>query len=229
MRVVLLIAMNFVVELRWTLIVLLAYVVFFTGVTAFGGTKREDVVVLTRMMAIYGIFFAAVMGSATIHNDRRTRRILSVLSKGIARGSYLAGAILGMMIGIAGYCLLIGLGMSLAASRAGFDLGALWLYMLFTLLVSLLAVVTPLFFATFIHPMFALLFAGLALTGAAYAPYPISAIVPVISVARGMVHATFSGGELPWSAAAMLVLNAILLWAAATAIFSRRDIAVAVE
>ena len=229
MRAVLLIGANFMVEHRWMQLILLLYVLLMSGTTVVGGAKREDIIVLTRMMAVYGVGFAAVMASATVHNDRRTRRILSVLSKGITRGQYLAGAILGILLGTAAYCALVGVGMGLAAAGTGVDAAVVWKFMAFTLCACVLAVVTPLFFGTFVHPMFAMGLAGLTLGLAAFAPAAIRLALPVDVLARTLAGYSFVGGGVPWDAALIALADSVVLWAAATAIFSRRDIAVAVE
>lgn len=230
MRAVFLIGANLVLEQRWPLLILMAYVLFFTGLTLFGGSATAgDVLALTRMLAAYGVLVGAMMASAIVHNDRRTRRILSVLSKGITRAQYLAGAIAGIMMGLLVYSVIVAAGMSWAAARAGLDAAAVWRFMGFMVCVYLLAVVTPLFFATFLHPMLAMGVAGLAFVGMAVAPAAVRLVAPVDVLVRTMAHFSFSGGELPWGAAALTVVDALVLWAGAAVVFSRRDIAVALD
>ena len=230
LKPVFLIGVNLVLEQRWPLLVLMAYVILLTGVAVFSsGTTASDVVELTRMLAAYGVLVGAMMASAIVHHDRRTRRILSVLSKGVTRAQYLAGAVTGIMMGLVVYSALVAAGMSWAAARAGLDWFAVWRFMAFVVSAYLLAVVTPLFFATFLHPMVAMGVALLGLAGLAVAPAAVRVIAPVDAAVRTMAQFSFSGGDLPWSVAAAMVLNSLVLWAAATVVFSRRDIAVAVE
>ena len=56
----------------------------------------------------YGLAFTGLMAASGINNERRSRRMLAVLSKGIERWQYLGGLLLGAMIDAAIYCIAIG-------------------------------------------------------------------------------------------------------------------------
>ena len=93
MRNVLLIAVSFVREQRWPIFVLLLWVVglCLIGLTIDLRKSREDVLIIFKQLAVYGVAFAVFFGGSAIHNDRRSRRILAVLSKAVGRKQYLCG------------------------------------------------------------------------------------------------------------------------------------------
>ena len=228
MRAVWLLALNFAFEQRWTVVVMLVYGVFL-GSIALYKPQPQDVVSLARMMAMYGVLFGGVLAAAAVQQDRRTRRILSVLSKGITRGQYLAGVLLGIFLALCVYWLVVAVAMTWAAARVGLNPASVSTYVVFTLSACLLALVTPLFFATLFPPMLALGFAGAVLALAAVAPEPLRTLLSVETLARTLGEYAFTGQRLPWSAAVMAIADTVVLWAAATLIFSRRDLAVAVD
>src|SRR2546429_8464367 len=94
---ILLIALNFVREQRWPIFVLLLWVVLLAVVRLFADLPRErdDLLFIFKQIAIYVIAFSVFFGASAIYNERRSRRILGVLSKAVARDQYVAGLILG--------------------------------------------------------------------------------------------------------------------------------------
>src|SRR5438477_12478472 len=98
MKPILLIAFNVLGEQRWPIVVLLLWVVLLAMVVLFADLPRErdDLLFIFKEIAIYVIAFSVFFGASAIYNERRSRCILGVLSKALARDQYLAGLILGV-------------------------------------------------------------------------------------------------------------------------------------
>jgi hypothetical protein len=221
---------NFVREQRWPLITLLLYVIVFGGgIALFGGQSEEDTLFLLRSTSIYGLAFTGLLAASALNNERRTRRILAVLSKGIERGEYLAGLLLGAMLAAAIYCLTI------------FAVGALATHRIATLVpfasmlmaLYLLTATAALAFSTVFHPLLASAAAGLLLGAEGLAARALGGvwldILPSYLLVDRAVNFGAPGWQAPWFACVSAVVQAVIFSIVATAIFSHRDIAVAVE
>ena len=103
MRAILLIAINFVREQRWPIFVLLLWVLLlaFLGLIADIQRQREDLLFIFKQVAVYVVVFSVFFGGSAIHNERKSRRILAVLSKAVGRQQYLSGLVLGVTIACA--------------------------------------------------------------------------------------------------------------------------------
>ncbi len=222
--------MNFVREQRWPLITLLLYVVVFGGGIALtGGQSEDDTLFMLRSTSIYGLAFTGLLAASAINNECRTRRILAVLSKGLERGKYLGGLLLGAMIASAVYCATIFAVGALATHKVGILLPfALMLMVLF-----LLAATVAMAFSTVFHPLLASASAAFLLGAEGIAARALGGvwldILPAWTLVDRAVNFGAPGWHLPWAACAWAILQAAIFWALATAIFSRRDIAVAIE
>ncbi len=93
MKPMLLIAFNFVREQRWPIFVLLLWVLLlaFLGLVADIPRMREDLLFLFKQVAVYVVAFSIFFGGSAIYNERKSRRILAVLSKAVRREQYLSG------------------------------------------------------------------------------------------------------------------------------------------
>ncbi len=206
---VLLIAMNFVRENRWPLITLLAYVILFGGAIGFiGDASVDDALFFLRSVGVYGLAFTGLMAASAINNERRSRRVLAVLSKGIERSQYLGGLLLGTMVDAAIYCFAIGGSGTLALERHGLPTSAVW-ELVGVLIASFLLAATGAI--------------GRVLGGAW------ASILPAYALAESMVSFSVHSWRAPWVACGWAVLESFVFCALATIVFSRRDIAVAVE
>jgi len=160
MKPVFLIAANFVREQRWPLITLLLYVIVFgAGMAIAGGQSEEDTLFMLRSTSMYGLAFTGLLAASALNNERRTRRILAVLSKGISRAEYLAGLLTGAMLASAVYCLTIFAVGALAANR----MAMLAPFAVMLMVLFLLASTVALAFSTLFHPLLASAAAGLLL------------------------------------------------------------------
>ena len=227
---VLLIAVNFIREQRWPLITLLLYVIVFgAGMAVAGGQSGEDTLFILHSTSIYGLAFAGLMAASALHNERRSRRILAVLSKGIQRGQYIAGLLAGVTLASAVYCgTMIGVG-ALAAHSVG-HIGSFGLLLI---VLYVYAATVALTFSTIFHPLLAAASAGLLLAAEGAVARQFggmwNAALPPWMLVERAVNFGAPGWTMPWTASAAAVGHAALFWAIASAIFARRDVAVAVE
>ena len=217
-------------EQRWPLITLLLYVVVFGGGIALaGGQSEEDTLFMLRSTSMYGLAFTGLLAASAINNERRTRRILAVLSKGIERGEYLGGLLLGAMTASAVYCATIFAVGVLATHKVD----VLLLFVLMLMALFLLAATAAMMFSTVFHPLLASAFAALLLGAEGFGARALGGIwlsvFPAWTLIDRAVNFGVTGWQVPWSACAAAIVHAIIFWAAASAIFSRRDIAVAIE
>src|SRR6476646_8806891 len=107
MLAIVLIGINFV-RTQWiALAVMCVYVLGIGGIYRIH-TQREEILFFLRWHAGYAIFFATMIAIPALQTERKTRRILAVLSKGIHRWQYLGGLLGGCTMIAALFCLLIG-------------------------------------------------------------------------------------------------------------------------
>lgn len=227
---VFLIAVNFVREQRWPLITLLAYVcVFGGGIALFGGQSEDDTLFMLRSTSMYGLAFAGLLAASALNNERRTRRILAVLSKGITRNEYLAGLLLGAMLASAVYCSTIFAVGALATHR----ISILLPFAIMLMVLFLLGATAAMTFSTVFHPLLASAAAGLLLGAEGLLARTLGGVWLELLPSFLLVDRAVNFGEpdwrAPWMACLAAVVQAGFFWMVANAIFARRDIAVAVE
>ena len=230
----LLIAGNFLREQRWFVVFLLLYVAVLTFIFSRPPMHPVELLLLEKQLAALGIFFGFSTISGSLQIERRTRRNVAVLSKGISRGEYLAGFLLGniAIFGIYGLAMLAS-AMGLQG-RVPFPMGPFIAFVVVTFFACVLASAIALFFATVLHPLFAM--AATAIVVAA--PFALAQLlgpgalntIAVAALLESIIKFSFAGGwSLPWPALALATIQTFMFWFAATWMFSRRDIAIAVE
>jgi len=236
MRVVLLIAANFLRAQRWPILVLLLWVLVLSalGLAVDVRREREDLLIIFKQLAGYAIAFAIFLGGSAIHNESKSRRILTVLSKGVGRAQYIFGTLTGLALVLLLYCFCMGFTGSWLLGRAGFPLPFLWFLMLLCLLASLLAGSFAVLFSTFLNPLFASLATAVFLGAPAIAALQFGGrlghFVPLYPLLDLFLKASF---ETAWRADWIPILLALAEIVAcsllASWIFERRDIAVSVD
>ncbi len=234
MNCVFLIAANFVREQRLIALLLAAYAI---AATLFFGlahdTALDDMAFVTKQQIIYAVLFSGFIAVSAIHNERKTRRLLLVLSKSITRAQYIAGLLVGVQAIIWGYLLMIWLGgVWMLHGRA--SIAQLTIVLGTALVTAVLAASLALFFASFLPPMLAMAAAGslvLLPVGLARAVNPMWLdALPIYSLVAAIARAPIVGGWHPsWQIVVICVLEAQMFWLLAVLIFSTRDVAVAVE
>lgn len=237
MKAAILIAINFVREQRWPILVMLLWVLLlaFLGLSTEAGRQREDLLFVFKQVSVYVVAFSVFFGSSAIYNDRRSRRILSVLSKAVARQRYLSGLVLGITIASAIYCFALGLTGSWTLGQSGFGVGEVWFLMVCLLVACILAGTVALMFSTFLNPFFAA-GATAALMGLpALASYTSGnshwgLAIPVYALIAVILKSSFvSSGIGSWVPIILAMAEALVFWFIAAQIFSYVDIAVSVE
>ena len=237
MRAVSLIAINFVREQRWPILVLLLWVLLlaFLGLMTSAARESEDLLFVFKQVALYVVAFSVFFGSSAIYNDRRSRRILSVLSKDVERSEYLSGLVVGIVIASTIYCFALGLTGSWTLGEAGFSVRKIWFLMCCLVAACALAGTVALMFSTFLNPFFAAgaTAAAMGLPAALSAAFHLSALayaIPVYPLTATVLKSSFNAAEREsWLPIAIAVLETILLWFLSTRIFAYVDIAVAVD
>jgi ABC-type transport system involved in multi-copper enzyme maturation permease subunit len=236
MMPVVLIAGNFVREQRWVVVLLLVWVFGIGLLTGVAGARvsEDDLLFFLKQQAIYGMSLASFLAATAVHNERRSRRILAVLSKAIRRSEYLAGLLLAVVGILAVYCLAMGLIGTWVLMKAGLPSGALWSLVAEVLAASLLAASLALLFSTLMPPILALaataMIIGLPAALAAVAGPAALRILPAYLMIARMLNFSLHGAwRTSWSLVAVAAVETVVAWLLASWIFSRRDIAVALE
>jgi ABC-type transport system involved in multi-copper enzyme maturation permease subunit len=236
MKPMLLIAFNFVREQRWPIFVLLLWVLLlaFLGLVADLPREREDLLFLFKQVAVYVVGFSVFFGGSAIYNERKSRRILAVLSKAVGREQYLSGLVLGVTTACGIYCFALGLTGTWTLGAAGFPASRVWFLMVCLVTACMLAGTVALLFSTFLNPFLAagataavlLLPAVVSQTAHARWVY----VIPVYTLTTTVLKSTFKEpGSALWFPIGLALLETLIFWAIAARIFSRVDIAVAVE
>ncbi|HMH00165.1 MAG TPA: hypothetical protein VK555_02065 [Terriglobales bacterium] len=235
MRTIFLIAVNFVREQRWPILVLLLWVLLlaFLGLVTDVHRQREDLLFIFKQVAVYVVVFSVFFGGSAIHNERKSRRILAVLSKAVGRQQYLSGLVGGITIACTIYCFALGITGSWTLGEAGFSVQQVWFLMLYLVAASMLAGTIALMFSTFLNPFFAAGATAMVLGLPALAAHVGAGweyIIPVYSLSAAVLKSSFNpSGDLLWIPLGVAVLETIVFWVLAARIFARMDIAVSVE
>jgi ABC-type transport system involved in multi-copper enzyme maturation permease subunit len=235
-RPVLLIAINFAREQRWPILTLLLWVLLlaFLGLVTDIQKQREDLLFVFKQDALYVLAFSVFFGGSAIYNERRSRRILGVLSKAVGRQQYLSGLVLGVTSACAVYCFALGLTGSWTLGGAGFPITHVWFLMICLVAACALAGTVALMFSTFLNPFFAAgataMVLGLpGLAGQFLGPHWGYAI-PVWELGATVVNSSFnSPGTSSWFLVALAAVETLAFWLLSARIFAYVDIAVAVE
>jgi ABC-type transport system involved in multi-copper enzyme maturation permease subunit len=232
MKAIGLIAANYLREQRWAVILLLLWVVLSAVLASVGQLEPGDVLFFLKQQAVYGVAFSAFLAASSIYNERRSRRILAVLSKGIERSEYLAGLLGGVLLAAGIYLGAMGAFGSLLFSVASIPISHLWQLLALLLVACALAATCALLFATLVPPIVAVACAAVVLgLGVGLTQIGVTrSFLPVYALVEQLTSYTYSPHWSPdWTPAIWGTAQAILLWLAASWIFERRDIAVAVE
>jgi ABC-type transport system involved in multi-copper enzyme maturation permease subunit len=187
-----------------------------------------------KQVAVYVVLFSVFFGGSAIYNERKTRRILAVLSKAVGRQQYLSGLVLGVTMACGIYCLSLGITGSWTLGQAGFPIAQVWFLMLCLIAACMLAGTVALMFSTFLNPFFAAgataAVLGLPVLIGRTALASWASAMPVYGLTLTVMKASFTApGDELWFPIALAVLETIVFWVLAARIFARVDIAVAVE
>lgn len=237
MKAVLLIAINYVREQRWPIFVLMLWILLlaFLGLIANIPRDREELLFIFRQVAMYVVVFSIFFGGSSIHNERKTRRILAVLSKAVGRQQYLSGLVLGVTMASAIFCISLGITGSWTLGQAGFPISQVWFMMLCIIAACMLAGTVALMFSTFLNPFFGASATAIVLLGLPAAMSQIISpqwefVLPVYFLTMNVMKASFGEpGNIAWFPIVLAVAETAGFWILAARIFAYVDIAVALE
>lgn len=236
MRTVLLIAVNFVREQRWPILVLLLWVLLlaFQGLVTEMPREREDLLFIFKQVAVYVVVFSVFFGGSAIYNERRSRRVLAVLAKDVARHQYLSGLVIGVTMACGIYCFTLGLTGSWTLGQAGFQIRDVWFLMASLAAASALAGTVALMFSTFLNPFLAAGATAIVLLLPAVLErvvwHRLGMLVPTWELTAMLVKSSFdSPVAISWAPILLALAETFFFWMISAWIFTRVDIAVAVE
>jgi hypothetical protein len=236
MRPIWLIASSFLREQRWPIILLLAFVVLYSALAGLFSLETlafDDVLFFAKQQAVYGVAFIGFLAGSAIFNERRSRRILAVLSKAVQRSQYIAGLICGVLTAAGLYCGVVGLLGSLMFARAGLPVSRMWELAAVLMTACALTSAAAIFFSTFLHPLFAMAATAIIFSCTAAMSrmgFAWQNVLPVYGLMDQIL--SFSGGghwAAPWTKILWSIAQTLMFVIAASCVFSLRDVAVAVE
>lgn len=232
MKPVLLIGLNFL-RTQWLVVTVMAtYMVVISGFFALH-EERQEILFYLQIHATYMVFLAMVVAVSAIYTERRTRRILAVLSKGIHRWQYMAGLLSGSAMMSAILCLLLGVITAWMCDRVGYPAPSLSLLVLDIFLAAVAAAAVALFYSAFLHPLLATAATSVTLMlpyvlGVPYARAS-QLFFPVVGLANLVQRFNFQPLRNGWPLAGAATLWILICWAAGAAVFSRRDVTISPE
>src|SRR5207302_2390648 len=225
---VLLLAKSFIRQNRW---LLLAFVLwpFLLGAFVWApqhAAARTDVAEIVQQEIFYGVAVAAFLTSSAIYNEKRSRRIIGVLSKAVSRAEYLLGLMLGSGCFAAAYFIAVGVSMiwllGFSDSIPSISLKVLWQGIIASLWIASLA----LLFSTFLYP-----FIAAALAGAiGFAPFALSHVNKVLAPMPLLLENAGTGAAAAnWIVSGITLSESALFLFVAARIFTLHDVTVSVE
>lgn len=233
MRAIFLLGLNFL-RTQWiALAVMTAYIVGIGGVFR-SRVHAVDVLFFLRWHAGYAVFLGAMMAIPAVHMERKTRRILAVLSKGIHRWEYLGGLLLGCALASALFCALVGGIAVWLCQEAGVNGQGIPLVAVALFCCCVAAAAAALFFSTFLHPLLSAAATSVVLGF----PFALEALgrSPAweLSSVAWLFHFLLAfefrpaGNEVGKIIAAALC-QTVVFWLAASVVFARRDVTISPE
>ena len=236
MRLVWLIALSFLRQQRTVIIVMGVYTVTLTvALTALADARHSagDLIFPFRQLASYGVIIPFLLAGQALYTERRTRRILAILAKGVSRQQYLTSAWLACVLIAAIQLSLLGVVIQAAAAILGAKV-EIWVSLLAALLAAGLAGAVALAFACFVHPFVAVFLSGTVLAipaglGVVFGPnaqlvLPVSYVIGKINSSD--ITGAWNGGWLVFLIAAAESAAILVL---AGKLFKNVDVAEAIE
>ena len=234
MRPVFLIALNFLRESRWVILLLLLWVVISGGAAAYSiKQSQDDALFLLKQQAVYGVVFTAFLASSAIYNQRRSRRILAVLSKAVSRAEYLAGLEVGFLVAAAVYSAAVAMLGAWVFARAGFSVSRVIPLAVMLFAASALAGSVALLFSTFLSPLLTIaltaIVVGINGVLVQMSAGVLTQVMPTYVLMQSILGFSFDNWTPMWTAVGWALVDSVAVWVLASLIFSYRDLAVAIE
>ena len=221
-------ATSFLRQNCWLLLALVAWP-FLMGAFLFfpqHAATREEVSEIVQMEVRYGVIVIAFLAGSAIHNEKRSRRIIGVLSKAVSREQYLGGLLLGSGYFAMAYYAATGAAILWLVGGSNHIGHAILALFLCGTLASLWTASVALFLSTIVHPFFA----AACASGLAFAPFALqhanAFLTPVTALLKEHDPLAMS---LPFSATIAAVTEAAVILLLAAQVFIRRDVTVNIE
>ncbi len=212
---------------RWIVIAFVLWP-FLLGVFVWSPTRHvviDDVAAIVQQEILYGLAIAAFLSSSTIRNEERSRRIIGVLSKAVARWEYLLGILLASISCAAVYFLMVGLAVVWLQGYSPVELHYVGSLFLNGVVAATWIAALALMLSVFLHPIIS---AAIALASA-YARFAVSPSGGPLPMLRPREYLfVYSTTVRNWLTVAVLIETAILFIIAAK-LFSLRDVSVSIE
>ena len=233
MRAILLIGANFF-RTQWIVIsIMTVYLIGISGVFSLH-EQHTEIVFFLRMHGGYVLFLSTLVAIPAIEAERKSRRILAVLSKGIYRSQYIAGLLCGCMMISGLFCLLLGGITALLCQQGNYPTDGLLPVIIVLFFTCSLAAAVGLFCSIFLHPLLAmgatgaiLLFPLMTESAGFYPPaeaFPVAAMAGILRIFQFR-----PAGSAIWSIAVAAILETIVFLVFGSAIFARRDVTISPE
>lgn len=224
---VLLIARAFLWQNRWLLAAFVCWPILLGAFTwsPQKGADPADVTEIVQQEVFYGLAVMAFLAGSAIHNERRSRRIVTVLSKAVSRSQYLRGLLVGAIVFAGAYFVMIAavflLMMGLSFKTLAGSASVLFSGIVAALWVSSLALT----FSTFLHSLLAGFLAG----AAGFSPLALKPHLLLLPLTRLIGNVNPFSFEISWPAISVSCAQALIFFLVGAKILARRDLAAAVE
>jgi len=233
MNPILLIAANFLRQMRWLVVVYpLIAIALGVGFSLFLRSGVQEAISFYLLQLVtYALAIAIFLGAQANFNERKSRRILGVLSKGIERRDYLAGLMVGVCASSGVFVVGMLIGTLSMATSAKLPISEIVPAMALVWLSCCLSTAIAMFLSTFLHPLFAAAVTFVLIAGGALPEMmniPGGSVLPVYQL-NADAHRLLIGREAHLIAIPVAVVEIVVFWLLAGRIFERRDIAVAIE
>jgi ABC-type transport system involved in multi-copper enzyme maturation permease subunit len=231
---VFLIALNFLRESRWAILLLLLWAGISGAAAAYSiKESQDDALFFVKQQEVYGVVFTAFLASSAIYNQRRSRRILAVLSKAVGRAEYLAGLEVGFLAAAAVYSVAVGVLGAWVFGRAGFSVTRVIPIVVMLFAASALVGSVALLFSTFLSPLFAIaltaIVVGINGVLAQISSGVLTQVMPAYVLIQSMLGFSFDNWTPAWTPVGWSLVESVAVWALASLIFASRDLAVLIE
>jgi hypothetical protein len=227
-----LIAINY---LRTQWLALLIMTVYLFGIAGLFTVhqQRPEVLFFIRSQPLYVVFLCLMLALPAIQTDRKSRRIIALLSKGIHRWEYLGGIVCGCSFAAVLFSFLIWATAYILCLRGGYPTSGLAILSLALCACGIAAACAGLLYSTFLHP----LLATAASTVTVLLPFLLRnsgfhgprVLFPVSWLVEFVIEYRFgeTSGLVTITVAAIVL--ALLFSIVAAAVFSRRDVTISPE
>jgi hypothetical protein len=192
----------------------------------------EGFELIFKQQASYGLLFSLFLCLSAVYQERKSRRILAVLSKGILRSEYLAGQMLGAALFAVIYFTALNLEMRWFGFRFGFEPrseGVIVASLIAAIVASALALVC----GSVLHPYIAALVCAmlLGIPGSIGRFVPaVSPLFPVSHVLYGIFSFNFEKAwQAGWLFLPFALVHLVVIWLMGSALFHRTDVTVSLE